>query len=62
MCLKISVMVFPLFYLLCWAVTGPFSTLCALISTKVEEAGAGFCVGSGPASLERLVLLVVANA
>lgn len=45
----------------CWAVTGPFSTLWALTSTEGEEAGAGFCIGGGPASLETLLMLVVAN-
>lgn len=45
----------------CWAVTGPFSTRCALTSTGVEEAGAGFGMEGGPASLVRLPLLEVAN-
>lgn len=45
----------------CWAVRGPFSTLWALTSTEGEEAGAEFCNGGGPASLETVLLLVVAN-
>lgn len=48
-------------HLPCWAVTVPFSTLCALTSTEAEDAGAGFCIGGGPASLEMLLLLVAAN-
>lgn len=45
----------------CWAVAGPFSTRCALTSTGAEEAGAGFGMEGGPASLVRLPLLEVAN-
>lgn len=45
----------------CWAATVPFSTRCALTSTGAEEAGAGFGMEGGPASLVRLPLLEVAN-
>lgn len=46
--------------LLCVAIR-PFSTVCALTSTEVEETGTGFCIGCCPASLETLLLLEVTS-